>query len=117
MSRLLLLITSLLLLSQAPCCALDYTPTESPVQLAAAGQQAAELQKQSDHHNRVSQEKKERKVEKQVAAVGATRTESRGLDNFVMIMLAVSAGALFFFSKRVSSRRRKRRRPRGLPAR
>jgi len=116
MSRLLLLLTSLLLLSQAPCCASDYAPAESPVQLAAAGQQATELQQQSDHHNRVSQEKKEREIEKQVAAVGATGTESRGLDNFVMIMLAVSAGALFFFSKRIS-RRGRRRRPRKLPVR
>lgn len=117
MSRLLLLTTSLLLLSQFPCHASDYTRTESPIQLAAAGQQTTELQQQSDHHNRVSQDNREREIEKQVDAVGATRTDSRGLDNFVMIMLAVSAGALFFFSKRIHSRRRKGRRPRRLPAR
>lgn len=115
MSRLLWLLTGLLLLSQFPCHASDYTLAEPHIQLAAAGQQATEFQKQSDYHNRVSQEKKEREIEKQVAAVGATRTESRGLDNFVIIMLAVSASALFFMSKRIHSRRGRKRRPRRLP--
>ena len=117
MSRLLLLLTILMLVSLCPCRASDYTQPEPPIQLASAGQQTSELQKQSDHHNRVNQEKKEREVERQVAAVGAVQTESRGLDNFVLIMLVVSAGALFIVSKRLRLSRSKRRRGRRLPAR
>jgi hypothetical protein len=108
MSRLLLLFTILLVLSLFPC----HVPNH-----AHSAQQATEIQQQSDHANRVNREKQERELEKQVAAVGATRTETRGLDNFVVIMLVVSAGALLFISRRISGRRRGRRRPRGLPLR
>lgn len=117
MLRLLLLLTTLLIISQFPCHASDYTPSDAPIELAAAGQQTTELQQQSDHQKRLSQEKKDREAEKQVAAVGAVRTESRGLDIFVMVMLVVSASALFMVSRIFSNRRRKRRRPRRLPAR
>jgi hypothetical protein len=107
MSRLLLLFTILLALSLFPCPALEY---------AHSGQQPDEIQQQSDHANRVTREKQERELEKKVAAVGATQTEARGLDNFVMIMLVISAVALFLISRRISSsRRRRRRRPRRLP--
>lgn len=108
MSRLLLLLAIIVVLSLFPC---------SLLKCAQSSQQGTELQQQSDHANRVHKEKEERELEKQVAAVGATRTETRGLDNFVMIMLVVSAVALFFISRRVSSGRSRRRRSRGLPLR
>ncbi len=117
MPRLLMLLTGLLLLSHFPCNASVHTRAEAPVYLAAAGQQTTELQQQSDHHRRVSREEKEREIEKEMAAVGAVRTESRGLDNFVMIMLVVSAGALFFVSSRFRGGKKRGRRARRLPAR
>lgn len=116
MSHLLTLLTVLLVLSLFPCPALGYTQSYETVEIAAADQ-ATELQKQSDYHNRVEQKREEREQEKQVAAVGATQTGARNLDNFVMIMLVLSAGALFLISRRVKSSRSRRRRPRRSPLR
>lgn len=105
MSRPLLLFTGILVLLQFPCLGSQYASAEEPLQIADAGQQASELQKQSDHHKRVEKQREEREIEKQVAALGVADTESRGLDNFVLILLVVSALALFVLSKRLSSRR------------
>ena len=117
MLRLLLLLTFIMLLSQFPCRAADYTHSEEPLQLADAGQQTTEAMQQSDHKNRLRREQEERDIEKQVAAIGTTQSETRGLDNFVMIVLVVSAGALIFFSSKLRSRSGRRRRPRRSPLR
>jgi hypothetical protein len=69
---------------------------------------------QSDHHSRVNRKKQDRETEKQMAALGATETENRGLDSFVMVVLAISAGALILLSGKI---RRSRRRPRRRPLR
>jgi hypothetical protein len=117
MLRLLLVVTFIVLLSRFPCHASDYTQPDEPIQIADAGsRQSAEVMKQSDHHNRVNRQKHEREIEKRVAAIGVTETENRGLDNFVMIVLAVSAGALILLSSRMRGGRR-RARPRRLPLR
>jgi hypothetical protein len=113
MPRLLLLFTGFLILSLFPCLAPSYTSAEEPVEIAAAGQQATELQKQSDYHNRVEKKREEREIEKQEAAMGAVEGESRGLDNFVLVLLVISALTLFMVSRRISGNRR-RRRPRRL---
>ncbi len=117
MSRQLLLITSLVLLLHLPCHASDYGPSTTTRHGAYGGRQVTEFQKQSDYHNRVNRTMKERKIEKQVASVGALETETGGLDNFVMMMLVVSAGILFFVARRISVRRKRRRRARSLPLR
>jgi hypothetical protein len=115
MSRLLTLLTILLVLSLFPCLTSSYAQSNATVEIAAADQ-ATELQKQSDYHNRVEQKREKREMEKQVDAVDATQSEARSLDNFVMIMLVLSAGALFLISRRVRSGRSKSR-PRRLPLR
>ncbi|MGD9140403.1 MAG: hypothetical protein PVJ42_02570 [bacterium] len=114
MSRLSLL-TVILLLSLFPWPAPSHAQSDEPIQIAAAGDRATELQKQSDYHQRVEKKREEREIEKQVAAIADTPTGGRILDDFVLILLAVSASAIFLISRRVRSGRRRRTRPRSLP--
>lgn len=118
MLRLVLVVTFTVLLWQFPCHGSDNSQPDGPLQLAdAGGQQSTEVMKQSDHHNRVSRKRQERESEKEMAGIGVAEAEDRGLDNFVMIMLAISAGALILFSARMRAGRRRGGRPRGLPFR
>ena len=107
MLRLVLVVTFTVFLSQFPCEAADNTQPDTPIQLAdAGGQQSTESMKQSDYRNRIAREQEEKERDKEVAGIGLAETESRGLDNFVMVLLVISAGALIFLSARIRGKTR-----------
>jgi hypothetical protein len=109
----LLLVLMFALLFQFPCRASEYIPASRPVEIADAGkQQTTEAMKQSDYKRRVKKKKEQREAERQVAAVGATTSESGALDTVVLVVLAVTAGMVLIFARRLRGRRR-RPRPRG----